>query len=121
LTSKEQKIFKKVGGTFYVHSLGFSDRPWKYADKKLLYNHITLIVKLIKNTSGNILIHCLGGMHRTGVIFAVIQKCYNQISLEKLTENYKCHVDWKNETDQGKYYPWDIETIKDFPCEMLKS
>jgi len=38
-----------------------------------------------------------------------------------LTENYKCHVDWKNETDQGKYYPWDIETIKDFPCEMLKS
>lgn len=69
---------------------------------------------------GNILLHCGGGMHRTGMIFGIIRKCINQDSLAAIEAEYKAHVDYRNKQALGGYEALNAQFIKDFDCAMLK-
>jgi hypothetical protein len=119
ISDDEQKLFQKWGARNYLHVLNFSDRPDAYPTKQAFDERIVEIISQIKNAKGNVLIHCLGGWHRTGIIWGILQKCYNKVPTKTVIDNYKCHVAWKSESDRGGYYDFNEKTIAEFPCDKL--
>jgi hypothetical protein len=41
--------------------------------------------------AGNILIHCCGGMHRTGMLFAIIRRWVNDDPIDDVLADYRRH------------------------------
>jgi hypothetical protein len=116
---QEKEIFTKYGGEFYINALDFEDTG-NEAEITSSRNHkISDIIKYIAVSPKNVLIHCLGGMHRTGLIYGILQKCINHEPEEKIIEVYKKHVGYKSKDDAGTFYQEDIDTIKAFPCNYL--
>merc|ERR1712107_481861 len=50
-----------------------------------------------KPPEGGILIHCAGGMHRTGMLYGIIRRYINGDPIDDIIADYKRHVDWKAE------------------------
>ena len=73
-----------------------------------------------KSPKGNILIHCGGGMHRTGMVIGVLQKIFNGVSMEDIAKTYSYHVGYKNKEHPGGFEQGNLDFIKEFPVELLK-
>jgi len=114
LNLKEKNAFMSVGGQNYIQILHFSDNPAKYPNREVFLNKISQIIKYIQYSDGNVLIHCLGGEHRTGIIFGILLRCFNDLSMEKVIDNYKLHV------SKGLFKEQNIETIKRFHRYFIK-
>ena len=69
---------------------------------------------------GNILIHCGGGMHRTGMVIGVLQKVINGESMEEIRKTYSYHVGYINEKNPGGFEQGNLDFIAEFPPELLK-
>ncbi|MCK5005268.1 MAG: hypothetical protein KAS21_09280 [Candidatus Aminicenantes bacterium] len=69
---------------------------------------------------GNILIHCGGGMHRTGMVIGALQKVINGASMEEIKNTYSYHVSYKNKDKQGGFEQGNLDFIAEFPPELLK-
>ena len=63
---------------------------------------------------GNILIHCGGGMHRTGMIIGILQKVINGMPMEAIAAEYRYHVSYQNEDDPGGFEQGNLDFIRDF-------
>lgn len=135
LALEEQNEFARMGGKNYIHSLNFSDQPRpplttlfsgessKAIDQKGgiadIHERIARIVQMIAVADGNVLIHCVGGIHRTGVIYGVLQKCVNHVPLDQIVDDYKKHVGWElGKASQQLYRPIDVELIRSFECKV---
>lgn len=118
LSDKERVVFKKAGGKQYVHILNY-DYKFDEAKKEDIVAKVKEIVLAIQNAPGNVLVHCFGGMHRTGLVFAVMQKCLNKLPIESVLNEYKCHVAWESELRPGGYSKDNEEVIRDFECKIL--
>jgi len=121
-TSAEKEIFESLGGRLenYIHVLDF-DYAFKTAeDVKNGQRKVAEIIFQIGNTEGNIAIHCLGGEHKTELIFEVMQKCYNKVGMDNIIERYKCHTAWSDLPNAlHGYKAENVDFIRDFPCELL--
>ena len=93
-----------------------------------IYKDVINIIAQIASVPGNALIHCYGGMHRTGVVFGVMQKCLNgpknksenkKFVTEVIHNEYKCHTAYQNEEKKGGYHIENMTVIRNFPCERL--
>ncbi len=69
---------------------------------------------------GNILIHCGGGMHRTGMVIGVLQKVINGLSMEDIKKTYSYHVGYIDEKNPGGFEQGNLDFIAEFPSELLK-
>ena len=70
---------------------------------------------MIRCSEGNVLIHCMGGEHNTGVIFAILRKLYQQVDLDVIIQEYKCHCGWVSDDTLNGVYQVNIDIIKEFP------
>lgn len=68
---------------------------------------------------GHVQVHCAGGMHRTGVTIGVIERCINGEPRELWAKNYKDHVLWKSDTEQGGYREPNLVFIERFNCSLI--
>ncbi|MEN8223591.1 MAG: protein-tyrosine phosphatase family protein [Acidobacteriota bacterium] len=73
-----------------------------------------------ESPKGNILIHCGGGMHRTGMVIGVLQKVINGVSMEDIAKIYSYHVGYKGKDHQGGFEQGNLDFIAQFPAELLK-
>ena len=114
----EKKYFYAVGGKKYTHIKDY-EYKLKHQTKKQLFKKISEIINLIADTPGNTDIHCYGGIHRTGIIYGVLQKCVNSLPLKQVINEYRCHADYKSKKNQGGRNPGNEKVIREFPCEIL--
>lgn len=113
----EQAIFKRNGTKKYIQIDGFMVNS-STALAELNAKMVT-IMKLIEKAKGNVLIHCDSGEHDTGVVFAVLNKCFNRQLLKPLEENAACHMDSTTQYGRRTYKRLQ-EIVKQFPCELLE-
>jgi hypothetical protein len=83
-------------------------------------NEIANIITYIKYYTGDILIHCYSGIHRTGMIFGIIQKCLNNKNMNEIISEYKKHASYINENNVGSYRQNNIDYIENFNCSLIK-
>ena len=93
-----------------------------------IYNDVIAIIAQIASVPGNALVHCYGGMHRTGIVFGVMQKCLNgpknksqnkKFVKEVVDKEYKCHTDYQTPKKKGGYHQENMTVIENFPCDRL--
>lgn len=70
---------------------------------------------------GNIYFHCAGGMHRSGMLFGVLQRCLNATPMKRIEASYRRHVDHVSDAQPGGYEPLNLRFIRDFDCALLGS
>ncbi|MBM4344791.1 MAG: hypothetical protein FJ100_15600 [Deltaproteobacteria bacterium] len=68
---------------------------------------------------GSVQIHCGGGMHRTGMVFGVFDRCVNGTAWPVVVEGYKRHVGWRSDADPGGFEPANLQFIEQFDCGLL--
>lgn len=112
---KERSIFAALGGAQFLHILDFD------SNSEVSQNNTTIasIIKLIANANGNVLIHCLGGEHKTELVFEAMQKCLNKVDTDNIIQRYKCHTGWVDSTNTGGFRENNVNFILDFPCVLI--
>lgn len=118
---KERAAFSALGGAKFIHILDF-DCDFDFTNKvevRRARTKVASIIKLIASTEGNVLIHCLGGEHRTELIFEIMQKCINKLDMNNIIQRYKCHTGWENSINKGNFRQNNIDFIRDFPCALI--
>jgi hypothetical protein len=68
---------------------------------------------------GNLHIHCGGGMHRSGMIAGVIERCVNGTPLDVVEAHYRLHVGWRDPEHPGGLEENNLRFIHDFDCALL--
>ena len=121
LSALEMRVFQNVGGKTYMQILDYEVDHLEQNQIEGLNKQIAEIISYIRYSKGNVLIHCLVGEHDTGVIFGVLQKCYNHLPLEMIEKETVCHI-----SDSST--PYEVNTrknifniIKQYPCDLLKN
>jgi hypothetical protein len=122
-TQKEKEYFLSLGGKLenYVH---IKDFDYLFNDEDELYSgqqKVAEIIEQIEKSEGNVVIHCLGGEHKTELIFEVMQKHYNHLKMDNITERYKCHTAWQPDPlAKSGFKQNNLDFIRDFPGELLE-
>jgi hypothetical protein len=121
-TNKEKEHFFSLGGKpeNYIHILDFD---YIFNDEDELIGgqkKVAEIIQQIEKSEGNVLIHCLGGEHKTELIFEVMQKCYNHVPMENIIARYKCHTAWSTDpATKSGYKQNNVDFIQEYPSELL--
>lgn len=68
---------------------------------------------------GNIHIHCGGGMHRSGMIAGVIERCVNHEPWEVVRGHYLYHVGYRDAAHPGGMEEGNLRFIQGFECGLL--
>jgi hypothetical protein len=69
---------------------------------------------------GNVLIHCGGGMHRTGMIVGVLERHVNGTPMEEVERAYRFHVDYEDADNPGGTEEDNLAVIRDFDPAFLE-
>lgn len=69
--------------------------------------------------TGNIHLHCGGGMHRSGMIAGLIEKCVNHAPMEQVLAHYRYHVAWHDDAHPGGFEPGNVAVLQDFDCALI--
>ena len=118
-TEKEKDHFYTFGGKEYIHVTDFNYRFRYVPEKQLAIDKIVHIVNLIKAGKGNVLIHCMGGEHKSGIVFAVLRRCFQNVPIEAIIQEYKCHCGWVSDEQPGGFNPKYVELFTKFPVELV--
>ncbi len=131
---KGERDTAKEFGASYVRTAELDYGKWRYTIRKhpepgkerekATENLARLIKEQIlmpngKPPGGNILVHCGGGMHRTGMVIGILQKVVNNDPMEKIKSNYSYHVGYRNKDNPGGFEQGNLDFIADFPPELL--
>lgn len=112
---KEKALCESFGCKNYINITDFNYNFNNDEEKQKVMEKITEILSIIRSSQGNVLIHCMGGEHRSGIIFGVLRKCYHPVSMEAIIQEYKCHTGGTNEELQCGYNAKNVELIMDYP------
>ena len=69
--------------------------------------------------TGNIHLHCGGGMHRSGMIAGLIEKCVNHAPMAQVLAHYRYHVAWTDDAHPGGFEPGNVLVLQDFDCALI--
>ena len=117
LLTLERQIAKSNRIDNYIAIDGFQyDAPIPLAKMNA---KITTILKKIIHAPNDVLIHCYAGEHDTGVIFGIVNKCFNKLSLSAIKKNASCHME--TNTPYGKEAIKKVlHLIKQYPCQEIE-
>jgi hypothetical protein len=118
LAEKEAQAFESFGGRAYIQVLNYN-YSMEHQTREDLFQRIAEIARIVEAAPGDVMIHCFGGMHRTGVLFGVLQKCLNRVPVEQVLDEYRCHADWKSAERPGGAREENETVLREFPCELL--
>ena len=69
--------------------------------------------------TGNIHLHCGGGMHRSGMIAGLIEKCVNHAPMEQVLAHYRYHVAWTDDAHPGGFEAGNVAVLQAFDCALI--
>lgn len=131
---EQEAMVARANNATYTNIADFNYRQWRHAvaidpqAPQVRQQAMQTVARIIKEKilqpggkppKGNVFIHCGGGMHRTGMIMGILQKCINNDSMDYITDVYKYHVSYKGEKFPGGYEQSNIDFIRDFPKKLL--
>ena len=121
LATQERDLIKKWGGENYLHILNFSDSPDPNQKQTLetIKDRITQIIQAIAASPGNIYVHCVGGIHRTGEVYGILQKCVNRVPIQQVLADYEKHAGGTR-LNNREYRPANVEILQTFDCQRLE-
>lgn len=70
--------------------------------------------------TGNLHVHCGGGMHRTGMIVGIIERCVNRTPQEEVEAHYRYHVGYRDPQHPGGQEEGNLKFLRDFDCSLLQ-
>jgi hypothetical protein len=70
---------------------------------------------------GNLHVHCGGGMHRTGMVVGVIERCVNGEPPDVVEAHYRRHVGWRDAAHPGGLEEDNLRFIREFDCALLST
>lgn len=70
--------------------------------------------------TGNLHVHCGGGMHRTGMIVGIVERCVNQAPPEQVEAHYRYHVAYRDPQRPGGQEDGNLRFLRDFDCALLQ-
>ncbi|MEN8154466.1 MAG: hypothetical protein ABFR75_10630 [Acidobacteriota bacterium] len=73
-----------------------------------------------KSPEGNILIHCGGGMHRTGMVIGILQKIFNGRSMDHIKKVYGYHTGYRGKDRPGGFEQGNLDLIEEFEEKYIK-
>lgn len=68
---------------------------------------------------GNIYLHCGGGMHRSGMVMGILDRCVNGTAMEQVTRLYLHHTGWQSSRQPGGAEQGNLDVIAGFDCRSL--
>ncbi len=132
LEAAERLAMRAVGGSYFTareNPEAASFREDLRAGDAQEHDHAMLaVVQLIREQildpngyapRGHIQVHCGGGMHRTGMVVGVLERCWNRTAMPEVAEHYKRHVGWRSEREPGGFEEKNLEFIANFDCELF--
>lgn len=111
--------FNESAGRTFQYKISKVPGADETARKRFIFDDVARIIREIegkKEDSGSVYIHCYGGHHRTGAVYGVLQKCIGGLSVEKVIEEYRCHIGYESEDRRGGQHPDNETVIREFPC-----
>ena len=132
LEAEERQVVEQAGGTYFLaRDAGEEITEWRerLRKKKDTAGAAKAVARIINEQilhpggaapRGHIHIHCGGGMHRTGMVVAVIDRCLNGASQAKVVADYKKHVAWRSADRPGGYEQENVDFALGFDCTLLK-
>ena len=69
--------------------------------------------------AGNIYLHCGGGMHRSGMVMGILERCVNGASMQAVRRRYLWHTAWRGPRNPGGAEAGNLEVIARFDCRSL--
>lgn len=118
LAQQEEEIFAQAGGAHYLQVLNYSYKL-KEVKKEAIFAKLTEIITAIRRSPGNVMVHCFGGVHRTGLVYGIMQKCFNTVPIEQVIEEYRCHAAYESPERAGGRKEENEIVLKEFPCSTL--
>ena len=129
----ERKMAQKLGATFYdlskkpelkFRSLIEEPEDYQKNIKQAEENLAKLInTRLLRPDGeaprGNLYFHCCGGMHRSGMIFGVLQRCINGVPMSEIEQQYRRHVAYTDDQRPGGFEPLNLRFIRQFDCKRI--
>lgn len=73
-----------------------------------------------KAPQGNVYFHCGGGMHRSGMVYGILQRCINNAPISEVERDYKRHTDYVSADEKGGYEALNMRFIWEFDCTLLR-
>jgi len=70
---------------------------------------------------GNVHLHCGGGMHRTGMIMAILDRCINGTEKALIESDFRRHVAWRSEEFPGGFEQANLDFAYAFDCSLLET
>lgn len=113
----DQLVLDKENNQYII--IDFVNRKIKSIEEKQeMIKRVSEIIHLIYGLDAPILIHCLGGEHKTGIIYGIMQKCINKMPIDQVIHEYELRTG-KMKKISGGSRKEDVDFIKEFPCDMI--
>lgn len=131
LEAAERRAVTEAGGTYANARDDARAANWREharedgADREAMQAVAAIIREQILRPGGvaprgHVQVHCGGGMHRTGMVMGVVERCVGGASMSAITARYKAHVGWRSAQDPGGFEAENIAFIRDFDCSLLR-
>jgi hypothetical protein len=133
LVAAEERAAAAAGASYVsVSDEGYG--PWRdqlrksYDDPAVRAQATAAVARLIREQilrpggatpRGNIHLHCGGGMHRSGMIVGVLERCAGGLPMATVEAHYKRHVGWRDAEHPGGYEEGNVRFIREFDCSLL--
>jgi hypothetical protein len=135
LVAAEGRVAKMYNATYHTATDAADGYgPWRdllhshYDDADARKQASLAVARLVKHEilepegappRGNIHMHCGGGMHRSGMVAGVIEKCVNHAPMAEVEAHYRYHVGWESQTNPGGAEENNLQFIRDFDCGLI--
>ncbi len=132
LDAAERAAIAAVGGSYYTARDDASAQSWRedLHDDAAFAAAEAAVARLIRRAvlrpggelpRGALHIHCGGGMHRTGMVVGVLQRCLGGANDATVESAYRHHVGWQSDAEPGGFERGNLDFIQRFRCELLRS
>ncbi len=134
LAEAEAKAFTLAFGTYYNVQNDAELASWRDElrdDPAAVQKAMESVARVIRDVvlqrgerappQGHVALHCGGGMHRTGMVVGVLERCWNGAPQEVWERAYRRHVAWQSDAQPGGFEAANVAFIAGFDCSLLKN
>ena len=135
LIDRERRLARRLGASYLdaaasarLRYRGLIEHPDDYErNKRRAMRHLAELIRdhLLRPGGaaprGNLYVHCGGGMHRSGMLFGVIQRCINGEPMDRIEAEYRRHSGYVSSEQPGGYEELNVRFIREFDCSLLEA
>ena len=134
LDDAERKTVEAAGGSYFLgRTVDPGAASWRSVmrkDPSKTRDAMVTVARIINDhvlrpggakPQGNVLLHCGGGMHRTGMVVGVIQRCINGVGPDVIERQYKLHTAYRGPESSGGFEQENLDFVAEFDCSLLKA